>query len=120
MDVQGAEDIVVVRPVRDATRDVSSWTEHVLPACIVAPSTSAEDVSHGDKVTDDYSVYVLADADVWASDRIRRPSDPVPAPNAGFKVRGPWMVVGTPAKWTSPFSEWSPGSVIRIRREGGG
>lgn len=114
------EDIVVVRPVRDAYGDVVSYSEHTLPDCLVSASsgssgtaTSHESLS---EVISIYQVFVLADADVVASDRLRRPSDPTPDESAGFKVRAPWMVRGDPAVWKSPFSGWNPGMVLRIER----
>ncbi len=119
MDVQSGEDLVVVRPVRDVTRDVTGFSEHVLLGCVVAPTTSSEDLGGGDRVTDDYTVYVLAGADVLSEDRIRRPSDPTPTGDSGLGVRAPWQVHGTPAPWRSPFSGWTPGTVLRIRRARG-
>lgn len=116
MTAANGEDIVVVRSVRDTNGDVVSFTEHTLRGCVVAPSSSTEDVATGDRVTARWDVYVLAGADVTASDRLRRPTDPAPAQGAPFKARAPWQVYGDPAPWSSPFSQWTPGMVVTIEK----
>lgn len=119
MTAANSEDVVVVRPVRDRHGDVVSFTEHTLPGCIVAPSSSTENLAAGEQVTGRWDLYVLTGTDVLASDRIRRPGDPAPADNAPFRTRAPWQVVGDPAPWRSPFSGWSPGVVVTVERVAG-
>lgn len=118
-NASNAEDLVVVRVRRNRHGDPVVASEHTLPGCVVAPTSSTEDVSRGDQVVGRLNVYVLHDADVTAADRIRRPSDPTPGANAGLKARGPWQVVGDPAPWRSPFGGWAPGQVVQIERVSG-
>jgi hypothetical protein len=64
-------------------------------------------------------VYVLNGADVSATDRLRRPGDPIPDDVAPFKSRASWQVVGDTAPWRSPWTSWSPGVVVTIERVSG-
>lgn len=118
MTVANGEDLTVVRVARNRHGDAVVASEHVLRGCVVAPSTSTEDISDGDQVVSRWNVYVLTDADVRAADRIRRPTDPTPA-NASVRARGPWQVVGDPEPWKSPFGSWAPGMVVQIERVSG-
>ncbi len=119
MNVANSEDIIVVRPVRDTNGDVVSFTEHTLRSCVVAPASSTEDVRDGDTINTRYDVYVLNGADVVATDRLRRQGDTAAAQGASLKTRAPWLVVGDPAVWRSPFSDWVPGKVVTIERATG-
>lgn len=125
-----SEDLVVVRPTRDRHGDPSGATEHTIAGCVLAPTSSAEDLTgggrsqraatgEGDQITSRWAVYTPPGADLRATDRVRRPSDPPPAPGAGMKTRAPWIVVGDAAEWASPFTNWRPGSVVQIERVSG-
>lgn len=114
-----SETITVQRLGRDRHGDPTVVSEHTIAGVVVAPTGTTEDVSTGDRVTGRYDLYVPADADVRATDRVRRPSDPDPGEGASVKSRAPWIVVGDPAVWKSPFGFWTPGAVVQIERVSG-
>lgn len=115
--VANSETIVVVRIGRDRHGDPVVTSEHAVSGVTAAPSGSTENVSTGDQVTGRWNLYVPDDADIRASDRVRRQDDP--APGSSLKSRAPWVVVGDPAPWRSPFSNWAPGAVVQIERVSG-
>lgn len=110
------EDVVVVRAVKDRHGDVVSYSEHVLRGCFVSPGSSTENTDEGEQVAGQWNLYVLGGGDIVASDRVRRPGDPAPGPNASLKARAQWVVLGDPDSWSSPWSDWTPGIVVAIRR----
>lgn len=113
------ETITVVRPgSRDRHGDPVDPTEHTIAGVIAAPNQSSENVDDGDQVTTRWDLYLPAGADIRATDRLRRQSDPSPQ-GASLLQRAPWIVVGDPAPWRSPFTSWAPGVVARIERHTG-
>ena len=116
------ETVIVVRPGgRDRHGDPSGdATEHTITGVLVAPSQSSEDVTTGDQATSRWDLYPPVGADIRATDRVRRPAvDPAPADGADMRHRAPWVVVGDPSPWRSPWSGWAPGQVVRIERQTG-
>lgn len=122
------ETITVVRPgprdrhgdpVTDNAGKPIHVTEHTIDQVIVAPAASTEDVGRGETVTSGWDLYVPPGADIAVTDRVRRTTDPAPGGSVDLKRRGPWVVVTEPAPWRSPFSNWAPGTVVRIERHSG-
>lgn len=111
------ETITVVRPgPRDRHGDPGETAEHTISGVIVAPSGSSEDVADGDQVTTRWDLYAPAGSDITATDRVRRETDPA---TGDLRQRAPWIVVGQPSPWRSPFSNWAPGMVVKIERHTG-
>lgn len=114
------EVITVVRPgPRDRHGDPGEPTEHTIDDVIVAPSRSTENVDSGNQVTTRWDLYLPAGADIQATDRVRRAADPPPGETSDLKRRAPWVVVGDPSPWRSPWSGWNPGVVVHIERHTG-
>lgn len=120
------ETITVVRPAgRDRHGDPSGQaTEHSIAGVVAAPTgagagRTAEDVSTGDQVTDRWDLYLPAGADIRATDRVRRSTDPTPAAGASLRARAPWIVSANASPWQSPFTGWEPGAVVQIERQTG-
>lgn len=87
--------------------DWANATELDIDHCAVAAGGSTEPVITAREAVDsDFDVYLPADADVTAEDRLR--------------VRGLVCdLAGRPFRWSSPFSGWTPGLVAQARiREG--
>lgn len=88
----------------DATTPISG--------CAIAPMQSDEDTEFRHSVTTGYSVMVPAGTDVRHTDEFH-----LPPPWSDGQER--WHVVGELEPWISPFSGWSPGSVVNVKRRSG-
>lgn len=119
-DSVNMETVTVVRPGgRDRHGDPTGATEHTIAGVLVAPAGSSEDVSSGEQLADRWDLYLPVGSDIVATDRVRRALDPTPGDDAPLPQRAPWVVVGQPSPWRSPWSSWTPGMVVRVERHTG-
>ncbi|RZT87464.1 hypothetical protein EV383_4388 [Pseudonocardia sediminis] len=115
------ETVIVVRAARDNDGDiVGAPTEHAVTGCTVRLTPGSEDLTTGQRVTTKADLYVAdASADIRATDRVRRASDPEPAVGSSLKALGPWRVIGSPETWPSANSTGEPGLIVHLERTTG-
>lgn len=74
-----------------------------LPNVGVGPNTSTDDLADGDRVNTGITLHLPFSAPVSSSDR--------------FDVRGQlYEVEGIPLGFRNPFTGWSPGATVSLRR----
>lgn len=90
-----------------AERDWSAATETVIEGCAVAPRSSSE-------VDDPGRTAVIVGLSVFL------PAGSVVSPHDRMLVRGEtYEVEGEPGVWRSPFTGWTPGVEVALRRVAG-
>jgi len=101
----------------DPTTSTSARTD--IPLCGVAPRMSSEPTERGRQgVIVGWSVYLPAGVDVRSTDQMELPG--VTMLNAeGEVVPAPCDIEGIPADWVNPFTGWTPGAEVAVRRAAG-
>jgi hypothetical protein len=91
----------------EAREDWSTATEVTHSGVAVEPRPSSEPVQDArNAVTSGFTLYGLPDGAVTAANRVR--------------VRGEvYEILGDPALWRSPFTDWEPGLVVQVGRTEG-
>ncbi len=82
--------------------DVYTDADSVVTGCVFAPAGSTETLQGQNTVVDQPTLYVPTSVDVEAVDAIT--------------VRGVrYEVDGTPVRFTSPWTGWTPPTVVRLK-----
>lgn len=106
--------VTVVRgPGFDAYGDRLSGepTRHEISGCALARSTLSEIDDRGrEGVISSLTLYAPAGADLLATDQVEITSGP---------VAGLYELDGEPFEWTSPYTGWTPGLEVSLRRAEG-
>lgn len=104
--------------VRVRAGGVDRWGDRLpetleeIPGCAIAPLTSDEDNNQRHSVTTGFSITMPAGVDVRHTDEFR-----LPPPFSDGEEH--WQVEGELAPWLNPFTGWSPGSIVNVKRRSG-
>ncbi|WP_225210444.1 hypothetical protein [Brevibacterium gallinarum] len=104
--------------VRVRAGGVDRWGDRLpetttrIDGCSIAPTQSDEDSEFRHSVTTGFSISVPAGTDVRHTDEFR-----LPAPYSDGVEN--WHVVGEIADWRNPFTGWSPGAIVTVKRRSG-
>lgn len=101
--------VTLVRRTKGAPDSLGNdtWTEGASPAkAIYSPGGSSEQIQGRDTVVTTATVYLEPSADV-------RYIDAVIVAGQRFEIDG------EPITWTSPFTAWTPGVEVHLRRAAG-
>lgn len=106
--------VVIVRPGAPGFGGDPGTPEADRPVdgCVVFPGDTTEVTDHADRVIADLTVVFPVGTDVLATDQVRDPDDP--ATPARLCV-----IIGSPERYSSPFTGLDPGVVVRLQRETG-
>jgi hypothetical protein len=96
----GGISVIVQRATIDRFNDASYVDHHTIAGCLEYPNGSSEVNA---AVTDSRTLLVPADSDIVPTDRIR----------LGGLI---YQVDGLPKNWVDPFTGWSPGMAVSLRR----
>lgn len=77
----------------------------IVPGCVFAPGSSAENVNAEDQVTENGTLYCPYGTDPTAYEQVTLPGDSVP-----------WEIQGSPNNWANPFTSTLAGTAISLRR----
>lgn len=96
--------VEVLATVRDRHGDRTETVVGTIPGCALAPESSVEDTEQRAQTANTASLYVP-------------PTDVQVTGQSVVKVDGQrWHVDGDPDWWRHPWTGWTPGGVIRLRR----
>lgn len=110
--IPGDRSVTVVRGAVNGRSGV--WVEvsrHVIPGCLFARSSTAEQTGTEDTVEVNAVVYAPFDSDVTATDRVLLGAYPNAGDGADQQV---YDVVGDPFPWQSPFTGAGLGVEFRL------
>lgn len=108
--------VAVIETSKDRHGDVTAVAElGEITGCAFAIESSSEDNEQRDRVYTFAALYAPPhDIDIRVAYRVRLPAQSPYLPVALLGTT--WEVIGLPQPWSSPFTGWTPGSVIRIQR----
>jgi hypothetical protein len=99
--------VTVKRLATDRYGDVTVASTHTVDNCATAPRGSTENTDRRDTVVVGLSLYAPPDADI-------QPTDVITLPDGTD-----WQVDGQPGIWQTPFTGWTPGMELALKRVSG-